>query len=428
MSGGASGKLVNKRFDPFAAMRVVVSDMTQTIHNPDQYMSDLRQILAQGRKRLGLLIGAGAPASILIDEATGQLASNGVPLIPVTAGLTQQVLGALKTKYGLILDGLVADLGGKPNIEQLLSRTRTLGDALGANLVRDLDGTGYTTLAEAICDEIGKIVSVSLPDRATSYLELAGWVGGTARDHPFEIFTPNYDLLMEQAFERARIPYFDGFCGAFEPFFDPASVANPELPPRWARLWKLHGSLGWAENARGEIVRQGGMNATRLIYPTHLKYDQTEKLPYAALFERLRKFLQLPDSLLLTCGFSFTDAHLSAVIDEALAANRAAAVMAFQFGCLAEEAATCKLGSRRANMSVYAADGAVINCIPAPWRPGDLPHPAWGPIRASYWREPSGEKPLFLLGDFSAFVRYIALTRAEQTEVAAPTSSSEPRP
>ena len=29
-----------------------------TFHNPDRFMSDLRQILSQGRKRIGLLIGA----------------------------------------------------------------------------------------------------------------------------------------------------------------------------------------------------------------------------------------------------------------------------------------------------------------------------------------------------------------------------------
>ena len=38
--------------------------MTVSVHNPDQYMASLRQIIAQGRKRIGLLVGAGAPADI----------------------------------------------------------------------------------------------------------------------------------------------------------------------------------------------------------------------------------------------------------------------------------------------------------------------------------------------------------------------------
>jgi hypothetical protein len=62
--------------------------MTVSVHNPDQFMASLRQIIAQGRKRLGLLVGAGAPAGIN-SPATGK------PLIPVVAGMTEMVLAAL---------------------------------------------------------------------------------------------------------------------------------------------------------------------------------------------------------------------------------------------------------------------------------------------------------------------------------------------
>ena len=39
-----------------------------TTHNPDRFMADLRQILSQGRKRVGLLVGAGAPVALKVDE------------------------------------------------------------------------------------------------------------------------------------------------------------------------------------------------------------------------------------------------------------------------------------------------------------------------------------------------------------------------
>jgi hypothetical protein len=121
--------------------------------------------------------------------------------------------------------------------------------------------------------------------------------------------------------------------------------------------------------------------------------------------------------LLITSGFSFSDAHLTALIDESLAANRAAAVLGFQFNKIESEAPACDLARRRANMSVYAQDAAMINCVRAIWKPGELPHPAWGPIRASYWGTRLGTPdPCFLLGDFTALVRYIVLTRAEQVE------------
>ena len=98
-------------------------------------MASLRQIIAQGRKRIGLLVGAGAPAGIFPPGSDK-------PLIPAVAGLTT-----------------------------------------------------------------------------------------------------NYDLLFEQALERTRIPFFDGFSGASEAFFDPSS-------------------LGWAANARGEVVRTGKASIT----------------------------------------------------------------------------------------------------------------------------------------------------------------------
>ncbi len=53
--------------------------MTGSVHNPDQYMARLRQIIVQGRKRIGLLVGVGAPAGIFPPGGDE-------PLIPAIAG------------------------------------------------------------------------------------------------------------------------------------------------------------------------------------------------------------------------------------------------------------------------------------------------------------------------------------------------------
>ena len=66
-----------------------------TIHNPDRYMSDLRQILSQGKKRIGLLVGAGGPMSVRVN-ANGVMDDDGEPLIPDVARLTQCVLDELE--------------------------------------------------------------------------------------------------------------------------------------------------------------------------------------------------------------------------------------------------------------------------------------------------------------------------------------------
>ena len=382
-----------------------------TIHNPDSFMVDLRQILSQGRKRIGLLIGAGAPVALTVNEE-GQVDKNGHPLIPDVERLTQAVVGHLEPMDRAVVDSLLPELGEKPNIETILTRIRRLSQAIGNAKVHDLDGAGYEEMATRICQKIGEVVAPSLPEEPNPFTELVSWIGRAHRDHPIEIFTPNYDLLLEEAFERARLPYFDGFTGAHRPFFDPTSISEDVLPPRWSRLWKMHGSLGW-DISGDTIIRTGSRDATMLIYPDHLKYDQITRQPYSALFERLRTFLTTPDSLLLCTGFSFFDAQITAVLDDALAANTHTAVLAFQYRPLAEEKAALKLALRRPNLSVYARDGAVIFGVPGTWQPGQPPTEDWESVRSTFWRLKSADVGgEFLLGDFAMFARFCALAQA----------------
>ena len=399
--------------------------MTVNFHNPDQYMASLRTLIAQGRKRVGLLVGAGAPAGMAHEDGSR-------PLIPAVVGLTDKVLAAIEPKYGVQVAGLRKDLV-KQDIETLLSRIRSLSGVIGTTQVHGMDGDGYREMAQAICVEIGRIVQVRLPAGVTAYGQLVSWITGAPREHPVEIFTTNYDLLFEEAFERMRAPYFDGFAGAREAFFDPASVSSDQLSPRWTRLWKIHGSLGWKANAQGEVIRTGQPDATHLVFPEHLKYDQTQKAPYASLLDRLRAILSTEDTLLLSIGFSYADAHISARIDEALAANPAASVFAFQFQVLDKESFAVELAGRRPNFSVYARDKAMISGIAAKWQPpGELPTKDWGPIRSSYWASPAkGEEPEFKLGAIEDFAAFFANSRSPQAfdtsvAAAAPTGATGP--
>lgn len=382
-----------------------------TLHNLDRFMVDLRQILSQGRKRLGLLLGAGAPMSLLVDE-NNNIASDGSPLIPDVARLTDIVIESLCEDDKGVIDALFPDRDRGVNIETVLTRIRRLSEAIENEHIFGLNGSEYRALAERICNTIGTNVSPVLPDSPNPYTELATWIGGTYRDHPVEIFTPNYDLLLEESFERNRLPYFDGFSGSHKPFFDPTSISSDSLPARWSRLWKIHGSLGW-EIQDGNIIRTGSRNSTSLIYPDHLKYDRIEKQPYTAMFERLKSFLKTPDSLLLCTGFSFFDAHISAILDEALAANTHTAVIAFQFRTLQKEEAAKGLAIRRRNLSVYARDGGVIFGIEGKWRLGEPPSDEWLSIRNSFWNAGNGDGGSFLLGDFAKLARFVALTQAD---------------
>lgn len=390
----------------------------ESTHDPDQLVSDLREVIAQGRKRIGLLVGAGAPISIKVEGEGGQKHS----LIPGVDELTEHTVQNLEAKYQKAIEDIRMSLGRKVNIEDILSRLRLLERAIGDASFKEYDGAGYGEIAKAVCDQIGRIVGVDLPSGDNPYRDLVNWIDGTARPFGVEIFTTNYDLLFEDALERASSPYFDGFSGGARSFFDPVTVVNDDLPSRWTRLWKLHGSLGW-KLTEERISRGYGKDASQLVYPDHLKFDQTQRQPYAALFDRLRQFLSEPDTILLCSGFSFRDPHITSVVRECLSANANTSMFALQYCNLDQESAAVTIGAAHPNFSVYAADGAVVGGVKGMWKI-DEDAKQWSSIRQMYWRDHS-----LTLGDFTIFARFLALTKATRLvnpqRLATPEPSSE---
>lgn len=377
--------------------------MTQTVHNPDQYMYDFKHILTHGRKKIGLLVGAGAPVSINVSDTAYE------PLIPNVAGLTDIVRKNMKGDELSAFIGIEAEIDNC-NIEHILSRVRSLSEVIGSSKINNLDSSGYHVFSENICGVIKNVVGKSLPLGENPYSDTVSWINGINRDHAVEVFTTNYDLLFEEAMERSRTPYFDGFSGSREAFFDPSSISSNDLPPRWIRLWKLHGSINWAKNSNHEIVRKVGDDDGTMVYPSHVKYDQTQSAPFSSLFDRLKSFLLEPDSLLISIGFSFADAHISAKLDECMAENPSAAVLAFQHKSLEEEGFAVDVARRRPNMSVYCSDGAVINGVNAKWKIGEKPSKNWEFIRNEYWADNK-----FLLGDFIKFSKFLAKSGGDKT-------------
>jgi hypothetical protein len=75
-------------------------------------MAALRTIIAQGRKRIGLLVGAGASAGMANSDGN-------YPLIPAVAGLTDQVLTTLAPTYQQQIDGLKAECYSACKIDPL---------------------------------------------------------------------------------------------------------------------------------------------------------------------------------------------------------------------------------------------------------------------------------------------------------------------
>jgi len=342
-------------------------------HDAFKHTSLLRQALDNPKMPIAFLLGAGCPLSIL---------TAGKPLIPDIAGMTKEIVirleaSALKDAFGLIKEQMVVSGGAPPNIEEYLGHVRNLIEVAKKVAIGGLNKDTLNALDMEMCNEVVVISEAKLPNLSTPYHYLASWIRGTPRIIPIEVFTTNYDLLMEQALEDLRVPYFDGFIGSRAAFFDPYAIESIEsqegkLPSRWARLWKLHGSINWwsqNNDEAAEVVRttKDKAGVCRLIHPSHLKYDESRKMPYLAMMDRLKTFLAKPRAVLVICGYSFRDVHINSLVLQALAGNQNSIVFGLLFGELKQYQAAIDLARSSPNLCLIAEDAAVIGTRKAPW-------------------------------------------------------------
>jgi hypothetical protein len=371
------------------------------VHDPVQHLKNLRLALGQDKAPIGLLLAAGCGAAVKVG---------GQPLIPTIAGTTQHVARTLEAgpdagAFGKLVSCIDADGNASATIEDWLSSVRALAAVARGGPVRGLTSDELLRLEQAITEGIVEIVDKELPASVGPFHAVAAWAGARDRAHPVEIFTTNYDLLLEQAFEALRRPYFDGFVGARNAFFDNASIAEGHgLPTRFTRVWKLHGSINWRVHADGIIRTQAEDGAARLIHPSHLKYEESREMPYIALLDRIRTFLAQRGALLVTCGYSFGDQHINAVTRSALQANPTAAVFGLMRSGLSKYPDLVDLARKQPNFSVWCKDGGVIGCQEGDWVVTDVPD---RPLAGLELRTEPGPG-VVVVGDFVVFGEFLA--------------------
>jgi len=380
-------------------------------HDPLIQAHYLRQCLAHDKRPTGLLLGAGCPMAIRVNRGGAD-----EPLIPDIAGVTSKVFAdlqksGLKRPFEVALSHFATDALPTPNIEEFLSHIRSLVKVAGKDSVRGLSGTELTGLDNEVCENLVNITDKSLPSVGTPYHNLAAWIGAVERAAPVEVFTTNYDLLIEEALESNRVPYFDGFVGSRSTFLDLQSMEDGKLPSRWNRVWKIHGSLNWYEGDGRNIHRglpAGGLSAgkRRVIYPSHLKYDESRRMPYLCMIDRLRYFFKNDAPVLITCGFSFGDQHLNEVLIQGLQGNPAAIVFALLHNDLSKYPQITALAENRVNLNVLARDKGVIGSRAAMWTQGKDANSCSDTTAIKWVTDATNaavKNAQMLLGDFSKF-------------------------
>lgn len=397
-------------------------------HDPREIIRGFQQLLYSPAKSIGFFAGAGT--SMSVKDPTSKKA-----IIPGINELTSVVESQLSTEkfkecYKLIKEEL--NRSKQPSqIEYILSSIRLKAQAVGSEILCGLNQQGFKDLETEITAKIGKLVSPEIPQDII-HQKFAKWIHNANRRKAIEIFTTNYDYLFEIAFEREKVPYFDGFVGSHSPFFYPTAVSENDLPIDWVRLWKVHGSLGWRFDEKQKRIVREKTEGSLMVFPSLLKYDDSRKQPYVSFIDRLANFLREDDSFLIICGYRFGDQHLNDTIIHALSRTRTSAVYAFLHGDATEDHPAVKLAKYEPRLTLMAKNSAVIGSIYGLWKlnrepsisdsiqvssyfdedavPANLVTPAKGdnkkiPALENQW----DGRGILKLGDFSKLVDFLNL-------------------
>lgn len=380
-------------------------------HNPSRVAHELREHLASDKRKLGFFMGAGTSMAV------------GLPGIEKLTELVEKELPseAIKEHFKKIKEEVAS---GSNNVEIVLNRIRLIRELLEdkkENVHNGISGKDVQTLDLEVCRAIHKAVDTLAVGDMKPHITFSQWLHSSyaRRNSPVEIFTTNYDLILEEAMEENSVPYFDGFIGTVHPFFSPESVEADNVknhqefkpPSSWTRLWKLHGSVNWflkpdATGGKKKVVRGSGKIESSgkelMIFPSREKYLESRKLPFITFQDRLRKFLSNGEAVLFIVGYSFLDEHLNEIIFQALRSNSRLAVNALIFGekdgdNFKVPDNLAQMGIDYRNLSIYGPDKAVIGGVVGEWE-----NETSGPNVDSYWANDT-----LTLAEFKSFSLYL---------------------
>lgn len=360
-------------------------------------------------KNIGFFFGAGTSCAL------------GIPNVEqLTTGIEGKLTGNFLANFKLVKTDLETIITTrKVNIEDILNQIRRIRELTGetAKVYEGVSGENAKLLDKEICTIIYDIIldkeSVADIDKTKKFF---AWLSLLNRDFSKEVFTTNYDLIIEKSLEASQIPYFDGFVGSFEPFFWQESidqfVSKNDLTQNWIRLWKIHGSLSWfwkedtKTNAQ-KIIRIGKIENIKkednelVIYPSKEKYDSSKKQPFIAYFDRLKNYLLSGELLFVFTGYSFSDQHINEIIFNCLRQNNRLTVLVFFFQD-SEVENLYKQTSSYMNLNVFGPKKAIINGNLGEWEynSSDL---KTNEKSDSFWDDGKNE---FKLGDFNELVNF----------------------
>lgn len=178
----------------------------------------------------------------------------------------------------------------------------------------------------AIFDVINVEVDSAVHERFVQALHRPMRPGKDNQSSTIDYLVMNYDTLIEDSLALSQLRYADGLEGGVSGWWNPSTFEQNNLD---ARVFKLHGSINWAEHTSSStplriaphLKRSQDQAAKIMIWPASTKYRETQLDPYANLMHRARAVLNPQGGsqrVLLITGYSFGDAHINLEIERGL--------------------------------------------------------------------------------------------------------------
>jgi hypothetical protein len=388
-------------------------------------MRELKNHLSYS-KNIGFFFGAGTSCALGIPD-----------IATLTRDVATTLVGKSAETFNAIKDDLTTLIQERVvNIEDILNQLRRIRELTKESDAKSYQGVcGKDALAAdvKICKAIYQIImKKEAAADFSSTKRFFAWYNLLNRDFAKEVFTTNYDLVIEKALESSEIPYFDGFVGSYEPFFWQESVEHlskhGDLTKNWIRLWKIHGSLSWfwrlSETTKSHrIIRIGNIGNVAdirnelVIYPSKDKYDSSRKQPFIAYFDRMRNYLLGGELLFVFTGYSFSDQHINEIVFNCMRQNNRLFVIVF-FYSDADVENLYKSCAAYLNLHVFGPTKAIINGELGEWQFNkDAVKP--NEVTATYWSE---DKSQLVLGDFNQLVSFLVASSGKQESAPAVTT------
>lgn len=210
---------------------------------------------------------------------------------------------------------------------------------------------GLASFAKDVLTTENNIVISSRLETAMDYLTsfLVSFCSRSGTRERLNLFTTNYDRLIEFGAELAGVRLIDRFVGNINPVFrasrlevdmhynPPGIRGEPRYLEGVVHYTKLHGSLDWIN--QDDIIRRfalpfgadkpinqyfpktfSGENKIRqlMIYPNAGKDRETAEYPYVELFRDLAAAICRPNATLVLYGYGFGDDHINRIIRDML--------------------------------------------------------------------------------------------------------------